>query len=768
MAAAARVGDPEDDGRRAQGLASRAVVASMSDDAGGGPAGSRAPRRTSRRSTRPAATGSPSTAPTRSRCPARPTACRRDAARGRPRRRDRPRRPCSSPRGAAWPVLVVGRSRSRRRARRDGGDVRQRGVDDDRRRPARVPSTIGDRRPGLDGTAEDDQTCTARRRDRPTPFGDTRSPTLDDDEFATATRTTTIRADTSTTPYDDRTTSRRRRARRRRTSPPLHDAAARRRRRARPHPAARPPRPAATTTRRRHDHAATTTDDRPRRRRADHDDDGHDAPTTTTPTTTTTPAVRAGSGGRRGCRCRVRDAVRLWAAGGRCSPRSATAHAFRSTDGRTPLGRRSPAPARRSVVRRRARRRQRAGSARRPACSRSTDGAPRSASSATSTSLSARVGPTAPTMLAVSGGDRRSAASTARRRWAPIDLPSPGAVPGDVLSVDDASALVGTDAGVLAERRQRARCDAVARRRRGVVGEPVPTATRASWLPADRRRRRRGARTTAPVDGDAGAGAIAADGDVAGRRVRTPATGATGATAKLDRLRRRRRTWTAVEPTSRRTGPTGSSRRQGDGDLVDRRLRVGDPAAPTPCCACRRVIPEPARRRIAAIGSAHGSTSRNDRPAPRRRLGVAARQGGDPGQRRRQDRRRRAAVRARARLRADRPPAARERPPRRARHHLPRRARPGEDAHDPLAHRPARRVDADHRRQRDQRRPVRTRSPATPATSSPSTARTRRSRGSTATTASARSWPRRTRRSPTSSARSTRSRSPRAATCPTS
>ena len=60
-------------------------------------------------------------------------------------------------------------------------------------------------------------------------------------------------------------------------------------------------------------------------------------------------------------------------------------------------------------------------------------------------------------------------------------------------------------------------------------------------------------------------------------------------------------------------------------------------------------------------------------------------------------------------------PAARERAPRRPRHHLPRRARPGEDAHDPLAHRAARRVDADRRRQRDQRRPVRARSRSTRA-----------------------------------------------------
>jgi hypothetical protein len=39
---------------------------------------------------------------------------------------------------------------------------------------------------------------------------------------------------------------------------------------------------------------------------------------------------------------------------------------------------------------------------------------------------------------------------------------------------------------------------------------------------------------------------------------------------------------------------------------------------------------------------------------------------------------------------------------------------PGEDAHDPLPHRAARRVDADRRRLRDQRRPVRPRVPARP------------------------------------------------------
>ena len=83
----------------------------------------------------------------------------------------------------------------------------------------------------------------------------------------------------------------------------------------------------------------------------------------------------------------------------------------------------------------------------------------------------------------------------------------------------------------------------------------------------------------------------------------------------------------------------------------------------------------------------------------------------------------------RARLRAHRDAAARERAARRARRDLPRRARPGQDAHDPLAHRPARRVDADRRRQRDQRRSVPPGRRSTPATWSPSSATTRRSMG---------------------------------------
>ena len=70
-------------------------------------------------------------------------------------------------------------------------------------------------------------------------------------------------------------------------------------------------------------------------------------------------------------------------------------------------------------------------------------------------------------------------------------------------------------------------------------------------------------------------------------------------------------------------------------------------------------------------------------------------------------------------------PAARERPPRRARHHLPGRAGPGQDPHDPLAHRPARRVDADRRRQRDQRRPVRPGLPPRPRPRRTSRATTR-------------------------------------------
>ena len=98
--------------------------------------------------------------------------------------------------------------------------------------------------------------------------------------------------------------------------------------------------------------------------------------------------------------------------------------------------------------------------------------------------------------------------------------------------------------------------------------------------------------------------------------------------------------------------------------------------------------------------------SRNPRRPPRERLGVAPGQGRDPRERDRARCGRRAARRRRPRLRGHRAPAARERAARRPRRHLPRRARPGEDPHHPLAHRPARRVDADRRRQRDQRRPV--------------------------------------------------------------
>ena len=120
--------------------------------------------------------------------------------------------------------------------------------------------------------------------------------------------------------------------------------------------------------------------------------------------------------------------------------------------------------------------------------------------------------------------------------------------------------------------------------------------------------------------------------------------------------------------------------------------------------------------------------------------------------------------RGRPRLRGHRAPAARERAARRPRRDLPRRAGPGEDPHDPLAHRPARRVDADRRRQRDQRRPVRPVSHhardlvAEQGDDTPIEWVHR-------DVASVRSSPPPTRRSPTSSVRSTRSRSPRVATC---
>ena len=71
--------------------------------------------------------------------------------------------------------------------------------------------------------------------------------------------------------------------------------------------------------------------------------------------------------------------------------------------------------------------------------------------------------------------------------------------------------------------------------------------------------------------------------------------------------------------------------------------------------------------------------------------------------------------------------------PGRPRRDLPRRAGPGQDPHDPVARRPARRVDADRRRRRRSTTTRTTRSPSTPATSWPRWATTPRSTGCTAT-----------------------------------
>ena len=136
--------------------------------------------------------------------------------------------------------------------------------------------------------------------------------------------------------------------------------------------------------------------------------------------------------------------------------------------------------------------------------------------------------------------------------------------------------------------------------------------------------------------------------------------------------------------------------------------------------ACRALLSAAVRRRpgrvagervgMRSVGCPHVVASRHPRSAPRVRLGVASRS------------RKRSGATPSRKIAAGEPlfdgvlgyedtvlPAARERAARRPRRDLPRRARPGQDPHDPLAHRPARRVDADRRRQRDQRRPVRTR-----------------------------------------------------------
>ena len=111
-------------------------------------------------------------------------------------------------------------------------------------------------------------------------------------------------------------------------------------------------------------------------------------------------------------------------------------------------------------------------------------------------------------------------------------------------------------------------------------------------------------------------------------------------------------------------------------------------------------------------------------------------------------RERRADLLGRDRLRGHRRARGRERDPVRARPDLPGRARAGEDAHDPPAHRAARRVDAGGRGQRDPRRPDRAGVGVRARARAPSAATRRRWRGSTATIATSRSSRRPTSRSP--------------------
>ena len=91
-------------------------------------------------------------------------------------------------------------------------------------------------------------------------------------------------------------------------------------------------------------------------------------------------------------------------------------------------------------------------------------------------------------------------------------------------------------------------------------------------------------------------------------------------------------------------------------------------------------------------------------------------------------------------------PAARARPARRPRRRAARRARPGQDPAAAHAGRPARRVDAGHRRLRARRAPLRPDHASRRAPAPPSSATTCRSRGATATSGTPRSSPRPTRR----------------------
>ena len=96
------------------------------------------------------------------------------------------------------------------------------------------------------------------------------------------------------------------------------------------------------------------------------------------------------------------------------------------------------------------------------------------------------------------------------------------------------------------------------------------------------------------------------------------------------------------------------------------------------------------------------------------RMAVRLGQDRDPAQRRRSHPGRSGPVPRGARLPGHGVPAARERAARRSRPDLPGRTRAGEDPDDPFTRRAARRVAADRRRVRDQRRPLRAGVPARP------------------------------------------------------
>ena len=110
---------------------------------------------------------------------------------------------------------------------------------------------------------------------------------------------------------------------------------------------------------------------------------------------------------------------------------------------------------------------------------------------------------------------------------------------------------------------------------------------------------------------------------------------------------------------------------------------------------------------MGADRNGNGAKAHHTRSTPRERLSGFARQSGDAQEPDRQDAQGRGILPRYPRLRRYDFAADRECRPLRAGHRPARRARPGEDAPRPLAHQPARRGGALHRRDGTERQPLR-------------------------------------------------------------